>query len=253
MSAFAGHMASLVAGAGGISVDSGGDVKLRTADHSVEIDPNGPARLMSRNDLTSSSKTLNAVAGEVAVSGGSSSAEIARLTVQLDCLKTPGACESSDAAMIDELAGMLGVSADRLRIREVSGISTSPPTSTPSGGSPVTLENTARIPGQFGRRAQEKEADNNDNDGYGLDRPDHLRSAKQLDAIKKVKKRLMKQLLSFFDKNRLDKDVRKYAMMKVLQFSAENDVLRLWKHFRGADGDISPDMMRTFVDSLGHL
>jgi hypothetical protein len=226
-------------------------VVLRTADHSLEIDPNGPARLVSANDLISSSKTLNAVAGEVAVSGGTRS-DIARLTVQLDCLKTPVACESSEADMVDELARLMGVSKDRLSIREVSDVPTTPPTPTPSGGSPLTLENTGRIPGQFGRRAQEKEADNNDNYGYGLDRPDHLRSANQQDAINALKKRLMKQLLSF-GKDQLDKDARKYAMMRILSFDTEDDVLRLWKHFRGADGDIPPDRMRTFVDSLGHL
>ena len=44
---------------------------LRTADHSLEIDPNGPARLLSTNDVILNSGTLDAAADEVTVSGGS--------------------------------------------------------------------------------------------------------------------------------------------------------------------------------------
>ena len=117
----------------------------------------------------------------------------------------------------------------------------------------MPFEHTARIPGQFGRRAQEKSGETHDNDLYGLDKPDDARSAKQLGAIKDVKKKLMQQLLKWFKKNRMDGGTRKYAMKKVMAYDAEDDVLQLWKHFRGADGAIPADTMRTFVDGLGML
>ena len=90
-SAFAGDKATLVAGAGGISADSAGDVKIRTGDHSLELDSAGPARLMSKGQIRLDSRTLAATAGEVALTGGNSNADIARLTVQLDCTVSPEA------------------------------------------------------------------------------------------------------------------------------------------------------------------
>jgi hypothetical protein len=255
MSTFAGSSASLVAGAGGISVDSGGKVVLRTADHSLEIDPNGPARLLSTSDVILNSGTLDAAADEVTVSGGSSGrGGTARFILETDCMRAPDHCTRSNDEILDELSQRMSIRRSRLKIRELSSPTLVPTTNR----SALPLESTRRIPGQFGRRAQEIEKESNhvgaeQSDGEGGYIGGHARTA-EIDAaamkVKNEKKRIMRHLLTFFKNNPADITVRKNAMLKLLAFESQDDVMQLWQSFRGADDHIPADVMRSFVDRL---
>jgi hypothetical protein len=252
VSAFAGDKATLVAGAGGISADSAGDVKIRTGDHSLELDSAGPARLMSKGQVRLDSRTLAATAGEVALTGGNSNADIARLTVQLDCTVSPEACvDGSRVGMLDELSQIIGVKKSRLRIRQVADVPDVVPAPTPGAGSgTVSFEDTARLPGQFGRRLQSESDAEEVRERFGTGRKEHERTARQLGLIKDVKKKIMKQLLAYFKATPSAGAARKSAMTKALAFESQDAMLELWGSLQEADGGVPAGAMASFVAGL---
>ena len=160
LSAFAGDMAKLVAGAGGVSIDSGGGVAVRTPDHSLELAAGGAATLLSRESVILDSGSLSARAGTVKIAGTGSPSSKVQFSMDYEC--PPGDASCSDmqsaadrAAMLEEMAEMLGVPAHRLRIAGMADVpETAPPTP-----APVSIDDIQRVPGQFSGRRRQQEAE----------------------------------------------------------------------------------------------
>lgn len=255
MTAFAGDMAELTTGAGGVSVSTSGDVSLQTADHSVEMNQI-QARLLSNGKVKLDSRTLDASAGEVTVSGGNTNANIARLTVKLDCTINPEGCTGSaesEATMLEELAQIAGVPVARLRIRALSDQLNSPspsPTMAPSGTHNVHVEDVHRL---GGRRLESDPASNK----YGTDTTNEERTAKQLGAMKDLKKKILKQIMGFFKSSPLGRSTgvkeKKAIMSKVMSYDLQDDVAELWDMFTNGSADESPSDMAAFMQTMAIL
>ena len=287
LNVFAGESASLVAGDGGVALESGGDIKVRTADHALTLKAGGAASLLSKQSVKLDSRTLDATAGTVRIDGTATNTATARITVGLACGTAEECAALGDDAITADLTALLGISADRIRVKSKTSSGAGAPAAEPASSSGAATIDDLRVSGRRSMQERTKayEAARAENEGAGskmgrrreaskvksardlfarrdgmiagsADIRDGIRrraaeySPAPLSAMKIKKKAVMKETMAWFKAQgaAADKAAQKEAVRKILTPELEPIVMEAWDLY-GLDAD-GQSQIEDFVEAV---